>query len=66
MALLDAPKADVMALARWVSEHLSGSYACLQYGKTVRPVLQISVAVLESGGDTRERVLARVGEFLVG
>ena len=65
LVLLRAARSEVMPLARWVTEHLSGSYACMQNGKTVRPELQANAAVLESGRDA-SNVLPRIGEFLCG
>jgi len=64
VAILYSEKAETMNSAKWISEHLSGAYACLMAGKTVRPGLQLTVAALDSSGDTAERILERVGEFL--
>ena len=66
VAILDVSKKDAMATAKWISEHLSGSYACLLAGKTVRPNLQINVAVVECKGNTPERLMERVRAFLTG
>ena len=53
--------------AKWITEHLSGVYACLQEGKTVRPALQLNIGVVDTApGETGERVLERVGTFLTG
>jgi len=66
-AMLVAKKSEAMASAKWVTEHLSGAYACLIAGKAVRPVLQITVGVIDtSAQDTAERIIERVGLFLVG
>ena len=35
-------------------------------GKTVRPSLELSVSVVDSDGETADRVLQRVREFLTG
>jgi diguanylate cyclase (GGDEF)-like protein len=66
LAILHAARAEVMPIAKWVTEHLSGSYSCLQNGKAVRPQLQASAAVLEGGSDSPKQTLARVSEFLCG
>ncbi|MGO9260540.1 MAG: GGDEF domain-containing protein [Bryobacteraceae bacterium] len=66
LAILHTARAELMPIAKWVTEHLSGSYSCLQNGKTVRPQLQASAAVLESGSDSPAHILSRVSEFLGG
>jgi GGDEF domain-containing protein len=66
-AMLVAKKSEAMASAKWVMEHLSGAYTCLIAGKAVRPVLQVTVGVIESSAqDTAERIIERVSLFLVG
>ncbi len=66
VAILNVPKQEATTTAKWISEHLSGSYACLLAGKTVRPPLQIDVAVVESKGNTPDRLIERVKGFLTG
>jgi GGDEF domain-containing protein len=67
VAMLSMEKPEAMASAKWVADHLSGAYACLQRGKSVHPSLQVSVAVVDSQpGDPPERTLKRVREFLTG
>ena len=66
LAILNVPRAEVMPIAKWATENLSGSYSCLQNGKTVHPQLRVSAAVLESGRDSPASILARVAEFLCG
>ena len=66
VAILNLPKQEATATAKWISEHLSGSYACLLAGKTVRPALQIDVAVVESQGNPPDRLMERVKGFLIG
>jgi GGDEF domain-containing protein len=63
LAILTMKKDDATALANRIAEHLCGSYSCVLNGKTVRPTLRLSVAVVESAGD---RLLQRVHEFLAG
>jgi len=58
--------ADAAANAKWVTDHLSGSYACLQGGKSVRPAIELTVAIVHSEGQTADRVLEQVEEFLTG
>jgi GGDEF domain-containing protein len=58
-------KAEAIARAKWIADNLSGAYACLKDGKTVRPLLTVTVAVVERiPGDSAGKVLARVAEFL--
>jgi GGDEF domain-containing protein len=58
-------KAETQAAAKWLTENLSGRYACLKDGKTVRPVLQVNTAVLDrEAAESPARMLLRVAEFL--
>jgi len=67
VAVLPMKKAEALVSAKWITEHLSGVYACLQEGKTVRPALQLNIGVVDTApGETGERVLERVGTFLTG
>jgi GGDEF domain-containing protein len=66
VALISVPKTEAIKLAKFVGEQLSGSYACIRNGKTVRPSLQLSVATVESAGSTPDRVRQQVAAFLVG
>ena len=66
-AILTVKKSEALASAKWITEHLSGSYACLKGGKTVRPAVQLTVGVVEtSANEDPERIIDRVGAFLVG
>jgi len=65
-AILNVSQSEANSTAKWVAEHLSGSYACLLAGKTVRPSLQISVATVETQGNTPDRLIERVKAFLTG
>lgn len=67
IVITPSAKSDAITAARWVAEHLSGAYACLQNGKSVRPAIQVNVAVLEfKGEDNPEHTLRQVGKFLTG
>ena len=37
-----------MASGKWITEHLSGAYACMKSGKTVRPTLQLTVGIVDT------------------
>jgi hypothetical protein len=59
-------KTDAQPLAQWITENLSGPYACLKGGKAVRPAVQASVSVMETfTGESPDRILQRVDTFLV-
>jgi GGDEF domain-containing protein len=64
VAILHIPKPDAVNSGKFIAEQLGGSYACLLNGKTVRPVLQLRIGVVDSSGDKPERVLDRIAEFL--
>jgi GGDEF domain-containing protein len=64
IALVPEPKDRAAA---WVTDHLSGTYTCLQGGKTVRPSLQVKVGIADSvAREPAERTLERVRQFLTG
>ncbi|MGD0498694.1 MAG: diguanylate cyclase [Bryobacteraceae bacterium] len=64
IAKVDLPKREAVAAARRVAEGLSGAYSCLRDGRTVRPSLQVSVAVVDrESGEPPTRTLARAREF---
>jgi GGDEF domain-containing protein len=67
VALVQMKKTEAVASGKWITEHLSGTYVCLQGGKPVRPALQLNVGVVDTAaGEAPERVLDRVGVFLTG
>jgi len=66
VAILEAAKPEAMNRAKWIGSNLSGAYACIQEGKTVRPALQIGAGVVDTADEKPERTLARVREFLAG
>jgi hypothetical protein len=45
---------------------LSGSYVCLQGGKTVRPAIQVDVAAIDLAPGQAESMLHKIGQFLKG
>jgi GGDEF domain-containing protein len=63
IAMLSLSVAEAMAKAKSAAEHLSGVYACVQNGKTVRPSLQVSVAVVGTQGETSDRTLEHIRGF---
>lgn len=57
--------AEARNAANWITERLSGTYTCLQDGKTVRPTIQIEVHVLDRApGADAEATLAEVQNVL--
>jgi GGDEF domain-containing protein len=66
VAVVQLEKSEAITLAKWISENLSGSYACLQAGKSVRASVQITVAVVDSTGQAPALILQRVHAFFTG
>jgi GGDEF domain-containing protein len=67
VALLPTKKSEAVASGKWITEHLSGPYPCLCSGKTVRPVLQLNVGVVDTvTSESPDAVLTRIGIFLTG
>jgi GGDEF domain-containing protein len=66
VALVPVTTAEAMTSAKWIGEHISGSYACLLNGKTVRPTIQLTVAVVETAGSAPDQILKRINAFLTG
>jgi diguanylate cyclase (GGDEF)-like protein len=64
LAILQADQPEAAAIAKRISENLTGAYACLKAGKTVRPAIHLRVGVVDPRTDDAERVLQRVREFL--
>jgi len=63
-AVLRSSKVDAMTGAKAVGEQIGGPYACLLNGKTVRPTLQIRIAVLEHDTAHPDWVIKQVSDFL--
>jgi GGDEF domain-containing protein len=66
IALISVPKAEAIKTAKFVGEQLSGSYACIKDGKTLRLTLQLTVAAIESAGNSPDRVRQQISAFLMG
>ncbi|MEO8371057.1 MAG: hypothetical protein ABI806_17875 [Candidatus Solibacter sp.] len=65
--VLTSSKAEALASGKWISENVSGPYSCLSDGKSIRPALQLTVGVVDtSARETPDRILERIGAFLVG
>jgi GGDEF domain-containing protein len=64
IAKLGLAKREAFTVSKWVTDNLSGAYSCLKDGKTVRPSLQVSMAVVDrEPGETPQRTSARIAEF---
>jgi len=63
-AILPISRAEATNAAKWIGENLSGAYSCLLSGKTVRPTLQITVAVLDVQEQGPDELIKRVKAFL--
>jgi len=64
VAKVGIAKREAFTASKWVTENLSGAYSCLLEGKTVRPSLQVSVAVVDrDAGEPPQRTCARIAEF---
>jgi GGDEF domain-containing protein len=66
IVMLNMNKSEAMASAKWITEHLSGAYACMKSGKSVRPNLQLIVGIVDTAPHEKpDRILERIGAFLV-
>jgi GGDEF domain-containing protein len=66
VVMLSMKKSEALASGKWITEHLSGAYACMKSGKTVRPALQLTVGVVDTVPNEKpDRILERIGLFLV-
>lgn len=64
ITIVSLKKSEALALGKRISENLSGSYACLKMGKSVRPTLQLTVGIIDAGpGDSADRILQRIDLF---
>ena len=66
IAITQLARTPAVSLATHLAEHLSGSYACLRGGKTVRPALRLRVGVVDSATEAPDRILHRIAEILTG
>jgi diguanylate cyclase (GGDEF)-like protein len=66
VAMARVTKTEAMALAKWITDNLSGAYSCLKNGRVVRPSVQVGVAIVETfANETPEQILQRIDNFLV-
>lgn len=66
IAITQLPRPQAVSLATRIADHLAGSYSCLSAGKTVNPSLQLRIGVVDSSGDSPDRILHRITEILTG
>jgi diguanylate cyclase (GGDEF)-like protein len=67
VVMVNVTRPEAVASGKWMTEHLSGAYACLNGGKTVRPTLQLNVGVVDTAaGEAVTDVLNKIGTFLTG
>jgi diguanylate cyclase (GGDEF)-like protein len=66
VAILQADKNEVTALANRITENLAGAYACMRAGKSVRTVIQLRIRIVDPQSEEADGVLQRVGDFLNG
>jgi len=66
LVILSMPREEMMASAKLAAAQLAGSYVCLQGGKTVRPTIQVDVAVLDLVPGETDSTLHKIGQFLKG
>jgi len=64
VAILHGGKTESTSLGERLSESLTGSYACVQLGKPVRPVIQLHFEMVDREADTADTVLAKIAAFL--
>src|SRR5207249_4968339 len=64
MVLLECPKTEAIGQARRLTEHVSGTYVCMENGKPQRPSLVVNMAVLDHvSGATLESLVARLNHL---
>jgi GGDEF domain-containing protein len=70
LAKVPLPKTEAVVLGRGLTESLSGQYVCMKNGKAVRPVIQVTVGVVDTGStestESTDHVLRRVEQFFGG
>jgi len=67
VAKVAVKKTEAMALGKWITENLSGQYVCLKAGKAVRPVLQVTVGIVDTApAEIADHVVRRVEVFFGG
>ena len=65
-AILRAAKPEAMNGAKAIAAQIGGPYACVMNGKTVRPSVQVRMAVVEHDSSHPDRVLQSAAAFLTG
>lgn len=66
MVILSTPRDETMASATRAAAQLSGSYVCLQGGKTVRTSIHVDVAVLDLAPRDADKTLQKIDQFFKG
>jgi GGDEF domain-containing protein len=64
VAILHGGKTESTSLGERLSESLTGSYACVQLGKPVRPVIYLQLEMIDREADSTDIVLEKIAEFL--
>src|ERR1039458_7686552 len=58
VVMVTVNKSEATASGKWITDHLSGAYACLKAGKTVRPSLQLTIGIVDTAAsDSPERIM---------
>ena len=66
VVMLSMKKSEAMAIGQVDHRTSRRRYACLSAGKTVRPMLQLTVGSVDTVSNEKpERVLERIGAFLI-
>jgi diguanylate cyclase (GGDEF)-like protein len=64
IALLAIEKSQAMGLAKRLTQHVSGTYVCMENGKPQRPDLAVNVSVIDHlGGGAYESLIARINQL---
>ena len=64
IALLAMDKSQAMGLAKRLTQHVSGTYVCMENGKPQRPDLVVNVSVIDHvAGGAHESLIARINQL---
>jgi len=66
VVILAVPEEESRKIARYIAEHLSGTYVCLHGGKTVLPGLQVKTSMVPALEGGSPQLVQRVSAFLKG